>query len=151
MQHDPAYPMNIEPLVLPCAKSDAAASSPNTEPNRRLLMIDDNREIHGDFRKVLCPSSAGDELDAEAAEMFGESPVEDERQQFEIDSAFQGAEGVALLRAAQAAGRPYAVAFVDVRMPPGMDGAIMARLVMPITRQTWRRLRSMPRHQPAKR
>ena len=114
--------MNIEPVVVPCAKSDAAAPSPGAEPNRRLLMIDDNREIHGDFRKVLCPSSAADELDAEAAELFGESPVEDKRQQFEIDSAFQGAEGVALLRAAQAAGRPYAVAFVDVRMPPGIDG-----------------------------
>ena len=41
---------------------------------------------------------------------------------FEVDSAFDGREGVAMVEAAVQAGRPYALAFVDMRMPPGWDG-----------------------------
>jgi signal transduction histidine kinase len=92
-----------------------------TEPNLRLLVIDDNRAIHDDFRKVLC-GAAADDLDAAEARMFGAAPDAEGKPGFEIDSAFQGEEGVAMLRAAHEAGRPYALAFVDVRMPPGIDG-----------------------------
>src|SRR5581483_9534765 len=40
----------------------------------------------------------------------------------EVDSAFQGQEGLEMVKQAAANGRPYAMAFVDVRMPPGWDG-----------------------------
>src|SRR5207249_3074633 len=40
----------------------------------------------------------------------------------EVDSALQGRDGVERARAAVAEGRPYSVAFVDMRMPPGWDG-----------------------------
>ena len=43
-------------------------------------------------------------------------------QGFEIESAYQGQEGVALVQQALEEGRPYAMAFVDMRMPPGWDG-----------------------------
>jgi two-component system, NtrC family, sensor kinase len=39
-----------------------------------------------------------------------------------VDSAAQGKEALALVRAAVDARQPYAVAFVDIRMPPGWDG-----------------------------
>ncbi len=39
-----------------------------------------------------------------------------------MESAYQGEEGVELVRAALDKGQPYAMAFVDMRMPPGMDG-----------------------------
>ncbi|MBI1759194.1 MAG: hybrid sensor histidine kinase/response regulator [Actinobacteria bacterium] len=41
---------------------------------------------------------------------------------FEMDSAFQGRDGFRMARVAREEGRPYALAFVDVRMPPGWDG-----------------------------
>lgn len=41
---------------------------------------------------------------------------------FELDSAHQGKEALSKVQQALAAGRPYAMAFVDVRMPPGWDG-----------------------------
>jgi two-component system NtrC family sensor kinase len=41
---------------------------------------------------------------------------------FELDSAFQGQEGLAKVEAALQEGLPYAMAFVDMRMPPGWDG-----------------------------
>ena len=41
---------------------------------------------------------------------------------FDIDSAFQGQEGLARIKALDGRSRPYTLAFVDVRMPPGWDG-----------------------------
>ena len=41
---------------------------------------------------------------------------------FELDSAYQGQEGLEMVKQALAENRPYALAFVDVRMPPGWDG-----------------------------
>jgi PAS domain S-box-containing protein len=93
------------------------------EKNSRILVIDDNRSIHEDIRKILAPSRpAREELDAAKALVFGESRDETPVPTCEIDSAFQGREGLQRVEDAAAAGRPYAMAFVDVRMPPGWDG-----------------------------
>src|SRR5262249_12313561 len=98
----------------------------STERNLRILVIDDNRAIHDDFRKILCADSArGDALEQAESILFdgGNEPAKvSKRLNFEIDSAFQGQEGLARVEQAQKAGRPFAMAFVDVRMPPGWDG-----------------------------
>ncbi len=90
----------------------------------RILIIDDNPAIHEDFRKVLGAqkSALKDELDEFESAAFGDTADWTREIVFEIDSAFQGQEGLERLRSAAAEGRPYAVAFVDVRMPPGWDG-----------------------------
>ncbi len=94
-----------------------------TEPYR-ILVIDDNPAIHDDFRKVLAPARGAD--DARLAEMeaalFGEDRSRLELPRFEVDSAFQGREGLLRVEQALREGRPYAMAFVDIRMPPGWDG-----------------------------
>ncbi len=93
--------------------------------NRRLLIIDDNPAIHHDFRKVLCShakDSAQEVLATLEADIFGGLTPAAACPIFEIDSAHQGQEGVAMAREALIEGRPYAVAFVDMRMPPGWDG-----------------------------
>lgn len=96
--------------------------------NRRILVIDDNRAIHDDFRKILSPDSpTASALDASEAALFGRSTDTIRRVEFEVDSAYQGQDGVLLAQRALEAGRPYALAFVDVRMPPGWDGVETAR------------------------
>jgi diguanylate cyclase (GGDEF)-like protein len=93
--------------------------------NRRILIIDDNAAIHVDFRKVLgaqAEHTAQAALDVLEADLFGDSVTAAVRPNFDIDSAHQGQEGVGLARQALAEGRPYAMAFVDMRMPPGWDG-----------------------------
>jgi len=92
--------------------------------NNHILVIDDNPAIHQDFRKILSPidSDLEGELDADEASLFGDAPSAGRELNFQIDSAFQGQEGLEKVRAAVLAGTPYAVAFVDVRMPPGWDG-----------------------------
>ena len=96
----------------------------NSTDKHRILVIDDNPAIHNDIRKILGPSESNlkDELEDVEASLFGDTPVAAREMVFEIDSAFQGQEGLAKVRAAAEEGRPYAVAFVDVRMPPGWDG-----------------------------
>ena len=92
------------------------------EPNRRILIVDDNRAIHEDFRKILGPAAAArDELNALDAELFG-TPTESAEEAFLLDSAYQGEEAIEKVRAARVQGRSYALLFVDVRMPPGLDG-----------------------------
>src|ERR1700744_4935288 len=94
-----------------------------TEQNRRILLIDDNKAIHEDFRKILVRSRAASNTlaDAEAA-LFGDEPESVELTDFQIDSAFQGQEGLEMIEQSLTENRPYAMAFVDVRMPPGWDG-----------------------------
>ena len=89
----------------------------------RILLIDDNPEIHLDFRKVLCTLSLSNPvLDDAIAEFFGPSGSTAAAAEFEIDSAYQGHAGLEMVERAVAEGRPYSLAFVDVRMPPGWDG-----------------------------
>ncbi len=94
-----------------------------TERNRRILIIDDNPSIHDDVRKILGTLALDDgEFDREAATLFELEVETRTSEEFEIDSAFQGPEGLDKVLQAADQGRPYAVAFVDVRMPPGWDG-----------------------------
>ena len=91
--------------------------------NRRILVVDDNHAIHDDFRKILSPgSNTATALEATEAELFGRPQKVIQQIRYEIDSAYQGQEAVMLVKKALADGRPYAMAFVDVRMPPGWDG-----------------------------
>ncbi|MGA2658995.1 MAG: response regulator [Verrucomicrobiota bacterium] len=91
--------------------------------NNRILVIDDNPSIHDDIRKILAgQEESEDALAGTKALLFGEEPSPLEQARFEIESAFQGQEGLAKVQEAEAAGRPFALAFVDVRMPPGWDG-----------------------------
>ncbi|WLI13763.1 MULTISPECIES: ATP-binding protein [Pseudomonas] len=91
--------------------------------NRRILLIDDTPSIHEDFRKILTPTSAQHvELDEMEAALFGDE-VKSTNLLFELDSAYGGQEGLSKLIQALQENRPYALAFVDMRMPEGWDGA----------------------------
>ncbi len=93
------------------------------QKNRRILIVDDTEGIHGDFRAILggTDDSAASFDKAESA-VFGTTSDLLQEINFEIDSAFQGKEALEKVQQALREGRPYAVAFVDVRMPPGWDG-----------------------------
>jgi signal transduction histidine kinase len=88
--------------------------------NRRILIVDDMPSMHQDFRKTLSAVCATEELDQFESELFGVRPPVDES--YDVDSAYQGSEGLVKVDAAIKEGRPYAMAFVDMRMPPGWDG-----------------------------
>ena len=100
--------------------------------NRRILIIDDNPSIQDDFRKILENVPQNDTaLHAKETLLFGEAQSAQRSDGFEVDSAFQGEEGLDLIVRAREQGRPYALAFVDVRMPPGIDGVETIERIWP--------------------
>ena len=95
----------------------------DTPKNNRILIVDDNPSIHEDIRKILVGGGERNEaLGSTKALIFGDDLPQPDQTRFEIDSAHQGKEGLDMVQRAVEAGRPYAMAFVDVRMPPGWDG-----------------------------
>lgn len=98
----------------------------------RILVVDDEQTVRDAYSHILQGNkndNAGSltrELDRE---LFGagadsSSFVEEysDHLGFEVTYAKQGLEAVALVEAALAQGKPYKAAFIDVRMPPGIDG-----------------------------
>lgn len=112
---------------VPPGPADVLHMESDTAPEfRRLLVVDDNPAIHEDIRKILAPpeSGVGNLRELEAA-VFGaaETPTTAPRPvRFSVDVATQGQQGVDMVRRVCSEGRPYSVAFVDARMPPGWDG-----------------------------
>ena len=90
--------------------------------DRRVIIIDDNRGIHQDFSKILGGSSGDSTISALEEELFAESLSRTPAAEFELASAYQGEEGLRMVQMARARNRPFSVAFVDLRMPPGWDG-----------------------------
>lgn len=94
----------------------------NAPQNRRILLVDDMPTIHEDFRKILTPlTPINAELNDLEAALFGDKPKV-VAAVFELDSAYQGQQALVKVQSALEAGLPYAMAFVDMRMPPGWDG-----------------------------
>ena len=91
-------------------------------PKPRILIIDDNPSIHDDFRKILCPDEALSTVDELEANLFDSEIVREVNTGFEMDSAHQGQEALVKVQQALTDQRPYSMAFVDGRMPPGWDG-----------------------------
>lgn len=95
----------------------------NIEPNHRILIIDDNRAIHDDIRKILLDDSERSaDLLSDENFLFDEEAPTFTAAKFEIESAYQGQEGLAKIESLSGKNGSYALAFVDVRMPPGWDG-----------------------------
>jgi len=93
--------------------------------NNRILVVDDNEAIHEDFRKILSVGDNDGELEDLEASLFGDDNTGDAESmgaKFELTFASQGADGFRKAQEAVDAGNPFAVAFVDMRMPPGWDG-----------------------------
>ncbi len=89
--------------------------------NRKILIVDDQVQIHADFKKILCDEEDTSEMDAAAAILGFDEPLKG-TDSFELSFASQGIEGLNLVKEARSSGSPFALAFVDMRMPPGWDG-----------------------------
>lgn len=119
-------------------------SAPASPPCLRILVIDDDRAIHEDIRRVLKTSPRGDEdLAALEALLFsGDAPASpapavEEFPECEIISEFQGKDAVARLEHELDQGHRLDLAIVDMRMPPGWDG-------LRTVQELWKRDESLP-------
>jgi diguanylate cyclase (GGDEF)-like protein len=89
----------------------------------RILIVDDNRAIHDDFRKILLTPEADVGLQELDAAMFSDAGAASNLLiEFRVDSAYQGREALSLVQQSIRDSKPYSVAFIDMRMPPGWNG-----------------------------
>ncbi|ADE84385.1 putative bifunctional diguanylate cyclase/phosphodiesterase [Rhodobacter capsulatus] len=98
-----------------------------------ILVIDDEAAVRDAYRLLFSGTVSSrpvSRADALAEELFGAAVPQaapGPSMGFEISLAAQGLEGVELAARALQEGTPFKVAFVDVRMPPGIDGKETAR------------------------
>ena len=100
----------------------------NDSWNYRVLIVDDQEEIHNDFEEMLASGVSKRATDELAAAFVAQSdkPV---LPQFELSHAASGEEACKMVKAAEESNRPFALAYVDVRMPPGTDGVETVRQI----------------------
>ncbi len=99
----------------------------NSEKDRfRIIVIDDNKDIHKDFSLVLGRVEKSQELEDLENELFGGTVAESREKEIEedyiISYASQGEEGYNIIKDHFEEGKQFSLAFVDMRMPPGWDG-----------------------------
>ena len=101
--------------------------------NVRVLIVDDQKEIHDDFAEMLKP-----QLSEAWADKLAAAFVTEEEQsflpEFELVHARSGEEACDIVRVAKERSRPIAVAYIDIRMPPGVDGIETIRRVREVDR-----------------
>ena len=101
--------------------------------NMRVLIVDDQKEIHDDFAEMLKPQLS----EASADELAAAFVTEEEQSflpEFELLHARSGEEACEIVRVGKERLRPIAVAYIDIRMPPGVDGIETIRRVREVDR-----------------
>lgn len=110
------------------------------EYNNKILVVDDQPEIIEDYLKILLPKKDTNKVELASLEaaIFGNdnsSDIQEAKVQentYVIDTASQGEEALDLIKKSLSGDNSYAVAFIDVRMPPGMDGVHTAHEIQKI-------------------
>jgi len=105
----------------PAGEYQGSAASDVASEVVRILIVDDSPSIHDDFREILT-NAVSSEIDPLERLIFGSAVPVTAMRKFTIDSAYQGQQAVEMAQRAVAAGTPYMLCFLDVRMPPGWDG-----------------------------
>ncbi len=94
----------------------------NPQSNRRILVIDDVESVHDVFRKILTGRSNPKGVRDKEADSAGRKRAPGRMPIFEIDSAYNGEEGLRLIEKSLLENNPYFLAFVDVVLGSGWDG-----------------------------
>ena len=110
----------------------------------RILVVDDEDAVHAAYRSAFEDrqfSNGGNSLEALGNELFAEGgQIESAAEKlpdpsFEVTFVYQGLDAVAMISEALSQGRPFQVAFIDIRMPPGIDGKETARRIRAVDPQ----------------
>jgi len=104
---------------------------PEDSKSNRVLIVDDQDEIHQDFEEMLKPESTSSLTD-DLAKAFGSNTDEIFPPDLKLLHARSGHEAYEIVKKAIAEGTPIAVAYIDVRMPPGWDGIETIRKIREI-------------------
>ncbi|MEO1525862.1 MAG: EAL domain-containing protein [Planctomycetota bacterium] len=99
-----------------------------SDNERKILIVDDQAEIHETFSRIFTSDRREEEeLDEFEAQFLADddhepNPRHKSEITFSVTHAYSGEEGVHALQRSVDEGNGFKVAFVDMRMPKGMDG-----------------------------
>jgi diguanylate cyclase len=99
-------------------------------PSIRVLVVDDEAEVRDAYRQILCDQEVNLEMTGFhqlRSRLFKKNASESQRQRvrtttFEPVFCEQATQAVAAVKEGLARNEPFALVFLDVRMPPGPDG-----------------------------
>ena len=99
--------------------------------SNRVLIVDDQDEIHQDFEEMLNPGFVSSKTE-ELARAFNPDMDDDFLPKFELIHIRNGEEAYEKVKEANELDNPIAVAYIDVRMPPGWGGVETTRRIREI-------------------
>lgn len=109
------------------SREHKTALHPNHPVNNRVLVIDDELRVINTYLEMF---EARRRRSSYLKELLQANAEQDEVLiDFEVTTADQGEAGAALVQQALEQDTPYAVAFIDMRMPPGWDGLETAKRI----------------------
>ena len=101
--------------------------------SNRVLVVDDDSHVIGEFLRCLGEDFEPEALTATLGDLekvlLGEEDDEGSVSRFEVHSRNQGEDAVEAVVAGIRRGEPYAIAFIDMHMPPGIDGITTAKRI----------------------
>ncbi|MGD8563472.1 MAG: LuxR C-terminal-related transcriptional regulator [Desulfarculaceae bacterium] len=99
----------------------------------RILVLDDEDDTLNAFSKILAPdhspTSNRAQMDKLEAKLFPQEGSRRFPEGYDLTLCRQAEEALAAVSRAQEENRPFAVAFLDVRLPPGPDGVWAAERI----------------------
>jgi len=104
--------------------------------SNRILVCDDDESLIAEYLRCLSEDFVADVATATLTDLekvlFGEETNEKGAIGFDVETQDQGEAAVEAVRIAVAEHTPFAIVFLDVRMPPGIDGIEAARQIREI-------------------
>ncbi|MGI9222721.1 MAG: EAL domain-containing protein [Woeseiaceae bacterium] len=101
--------------------------------SNRVLVCDDDAALIEEYKRCLSQNfiaevGATTLTDLEKV-LFGDETNDAGAVSFDVETCDQGEDAVAAVEAAISAGKPFSIVFLDIRMPPGMDGIEAAKKI----------------------
>ncbi|MBF0376193.1 MAG: response regulator [Desulfamplus sp.] len=103
------------------------------EENKRVLIIDDDEGIRETYQAIFTPEQES-EIDEKGIALFGgksSKPKFKKKIYYQISVAENGNQGIELVKKSLAENRPFAVAFIDMKMP-GINGSETSKQIWDI-------------------
>lgn len=101
--------------------------------SNRILVCDDDAALIEEYKRCLSQDfiaevGATTLTDLEKV-LFGDETNDAGAVSFDVETCDQGEDAVSAVEAAISAGKPFSIVFLDIRMPPGMDGIEAAKKI----------------------
>ena len=111
-----------------------------TSHKSRLLFVDDEVEILNGYAAALGQSKMDKgqysrdhgRLSELSSQLFGDAPIDSPTSEFELCLCHQAIDAIKAVEHAAHVQRPFAAAFIDIRLPPGPDGVTLAEFIRAI-------------------